>query len=129
MVTWVPTAPLVGVKPVMEGIEAMRKLVELVVVPAGLVTVMGPLVAPVGTMALSWVAEIKLKLAATPLNLTAEVPVKLSPRIVTVAPTPPEVGLKLVMRGRLMRVKFSVLVEAAKPLKTRTTPVTAVGGT
>jgi len=107
----------------------MRKLVELVVVPAGLVTVMGPLVAPVGTMALSWVAEIKLKLAATPLNLTAEVPVKLSPRIVTVAPTPPEVGLKLVMRGRLMRVKFSVLVEAAKPLKTRTTPVTAVGGT
>ena len=49
IVTLVPTSPLVGVKPVIVG--ATMKLVALVAVPAGVVTLSGPVVAPTGTIA------------------------------------------------------------------------------
>ncbi len=53
MLTEVPTAPLVGENDVMVGAPATVtvKFVELVAVPLGLVTVMGPVEAPEGTMA------------------------------------------------------------------------------
>ena len=75
--TTVPTGPLFGVNEVIEGGTVTTKLDELVPVPAGFVTWIGPVVAPVGTVAVSCVLEFTVKLAATPAKLTALVPVKL----------------------------------------------------
>jgi hypothetical protein len=47
-----------------------------VAVPLGVVTVIWPLVAPLGTTALIDVSELTTKLAKTPLNLTDVTPVK-----------------------------------------------------
>ena len=49
IVTTVPAGPLAGVKPVIAG--ATAKLLALVAVPAGVVTLSGPVVAPAGTVA------------------------------------------------------------------------------
>ena len=49
---------------------------ELVPVPAEVVTVTGPLVAPVGTVAVISPSELTEKLADTPLKATAVAPVK-----------------------------------------------------
>jgi len=51
IITRVPTLPLVGVKVMLAGVASTVKLVELVPVPATVVTLMGPVVAPVGTLA------------------------------------------------------------------------------
>ena len=52
IVTLVPTGPLAGVKPVIVGAGATTvKLVALVAVPPDVVTLSGPVVAPVGTVA------------------------------------------------------------------------------
>ena len=52
IVTLVPAGPLVGVKLVIVGALALTvKLVALVAVPAGVVTLSGPVVAPAGTVA------------------------------------------------------------------------------
>jgi hypothetical protein len=50
IVTPVPTRPLEGVKLVMVGGTATAKLLALVAVPAGVVTLRGPVVAPAGTV-------------------------------------------------------------------------------
>ena len=52
IVTLVPTGPLVGVKLVIVGgIAVTVKELALVAVPPGVVTLTGPVVAPVGTVA------------------------------------------------------------------------------
>ena len=52
IITFVPTGPLVGEKLVIEGAGTVTvKLVELVPVPFAVVTLIGPVVAPVGTVA------------------------------------------------------------------------------
>ena len=51
MVTLVPTGPLVGVKSVIVGGLITVKLLALVAVPPGVVTLIVPVVAPVGTVA------------------------------------------------------------------------------
>ena len=52
IVTLVPTAPLVGVKLVIVGALAVTlNTLALVAVPPGVVTAIGPLVAPAGTVA------------------------------------------------------------------------------
>ena len=51
IVTLVPTGPLVGVKLVTVGAGTTVKLLALVAVPPGVVTLTGPLVAPAGTVA------------------------------------------------------------------------------
>ena len=51
MVTLVPTRPLVGVKEVIVGATMTTKSAVLVAVPAGLVTLILPVVAPSGTVA------------------------------------------------------------------------------
>ena len=71
------------------------KLPELVAVPAGVVTVTRPVVAPLGTVAEIAVLEVTVNDAATPLNLTAVALVKFVPLIVTVVPTFPLVGERL----------------------------------
>ena len=75
------------------------KLFVLVAVPPGVVTLSGPVVAPVGTVAWIVVAEVTVKLALTPLNVTVVAPVKFVPLIVTLVPTGPLVGVKLVIVG------------------------------
>jgi hypothetical protein len=89
--TLVPTGPLVGVKLVIRS--ATRKVNGAVVaVPAGFVTLIGPVVALAGTVAVICVFESTPYVAATPLNLTAVVPEKLTPVMTTLAPTPPLPG-------------------------------------
>ena len=63
------------------------KLLVLVAVPADVVTLSGPVVAPAGTVAWIAVSEVTVKVAPKPLNATAEAPVKLVPLIVTNVPT------------------------------------------
>ena len=50
IVTLAPTRPLEGVKLVMVGATTTAKLLALVAVPAGVVTLRGPVVAPAGTV-------------------------------------------------------------------------------
>ncbi len=49
--TLVPTGPLVGEKPAIVGEPITVKLLALVAVPPGVVAAIGPVVAPVGTVA------------------------------------------------------------------------------
>jgi hypothetical protein len=89
----------VGVKLVIVG-AATVKLDELVAVPPEVVTLSFPVVTPVGATAVMVVALVTEKLlAAVPLNLTAVAPVKFVPVRVTIVPTVPLVGMKLVIVG------------------------------
>src|SRR5436190_1140651 len=94
--------PLVGVKLVIVGADAATvtvKIDALVPVPPGVVTAIGPDVAPLGTVTVICVSEFTLKTAPVPLNVTEEAPVKFVPVMVTLLPTGPLVGLKLVTVG------------------------------
>jgi hypothetical protein len=78
------------------------KVATLVVVPDALVIAIVPVVVPAAGVAVICVLLTTVKeAAATPLNLTAVVPVKRFPVIVTTGklPTQPEVGVKLVIVG------------------------------
>src|SRR5438067_321136 len=101
MLTTVPTGPRIGLKLVMTGgNNSTLKSEVLVAVPADVVTVMRPVVAPFGTMVEICVSLPMVNVAVVPLNLTAVVPVKLIPVIVTPVPTAPAIGVKLRMTGR-----------------------------
>ncbi len=110
------------------GVTAV-KLVELVAVPPGVVTLRVPVVIPEGATAVIEEALVTLKLAAeVPLNLAAEAPVKLVPVSVTVVPATPLVGLKLVMVGGATTVKLLELVAVPPEVVTLIFPVvTPVG--
>ena len=90
MVTTVPTGPLGGVKLVICGVT--RKITLLESVPEGVTTLTVPVVAPAGTVVVIKEAETTLNVAAVPLNVTLVAPVSLVPRILTAAPTLPDVG-------------------------------------
>ena len=76
------------------------KLVLLVAVPEVVVTEIGPVVAPVGTLAFTLVADTNTNpVPMTPLNLTVDVFVKFVPLITTSVPTGPEVGERVVTVG------------------------------
>jgi hypothetical protein len=133
IVTLVPTGPLVGVKPVIVGGALLTtvKLFVLVAVPLGVVTLNGPVVAPAGTVAWIAVAEVTVKVALTALNVTAVAPVKFVPLIVTLLPTAPLVGVKLVIVGAEaeVTVKLFALVAAPPGVVTFRGPVVAPAGT
>jgi len=65
--------------PAEPGSLAVTVNVEELAVPDGVVTVTGPLVAPVGTVAFSEVSELTVNVAPVPLNATAVVPVNPEP--------------------------------------------------
>ena len=67
--------------------------------------------------------------ALTPLNVTAVAPVKFVPLIVTLVPTAPLVGVKLVMVGALDTVKLLALVAVPPGVVTLSGPVVAPAGT
>src|SRR5437870_3450190 len=109
IVTLVPTGPLVGAKLVIVGAGITVKLFVLIAVPPGVVTRSGPVVAPVGTVAWIVVAEVTVKLALTPLNVTVVAPVKFVPLIVTLVPTVPLAGAKLDLVGPLPALTVTVV--------------------
>jgi len=130
-VTLVPSAPLLGAKLVIAGAAAETlKLALLVEVPPGVVTPIGPVVAPAGTVAVICVPEFTVKTALAPLKVTAVAPVKLVPVIVTTVPAGPPVGVKLVMAGAgVVTVKLVLLVAVPPRVVTRIGPVVAPAGT
>jgi hypothetical protein len=71
----------------------------LLALPDGVATLIGPLVAPAGTVAVICVSEFTVNVPAVPLNMTAVAPVNPLPLIVTVVPTGPLEGLKPVIDG------------------------------
>jgi hypothetical protein len=75
------------------------------------------------------VAEVTVKLALTVLKLTAVAPVKFVPLIVTLVPTGPLVGAKLVIVGALTTVNALVLVAVPPGVVTLSGPVVAPAGT
>lgn len=103
MVTEVPTGPLAGVKLVMVGTTAVTvKLPELVAVLHPAVTLIVPVVAPVGTVVVIVVVVLKITVAGVPLNvitLFAATASKFDPVITMAVPSSPLVGVKLVIVG------------------------------
>ena len=100
IVTSVPGDPLLGLKLEIVGAGTTTvKLAALVAVPSGVVTRIWPDVAPAGTVAVTCDAPPTVKVAAVPLKVTDEAPVKFEPLIVTVVPTPPLTGVKPLIDG------------------------------
>jgi len=106
------------------------KSLSLLTVPFGVVTIILPVVAFVGTTAVIIVADTTVTVAeAVPLNVTAVVPVKFVPFIVTVSPYLPLVGEKLVIVGGGFTVKVPALVTVPPGVVTTILPVVAFVGT
>ena len=102
IVTGAPKTPLVGLKLLIVGAGITVKFVELVPVMPFTVTVIFPVVAPVGTVVVMLVFVLAVATAVVPLNFTAlfaKAGSKLVPVIVTTAPIPPLVGSKDVIVG------------------------------
>jgi hypothetical protein len=132
IVTLAPTTPDVGFRLVRLGVRTVTvKLTPLLATPPTVTTTF-PVVAPVGTSVTILVAVQLVGVAAVPLNLTVLVPCvapKFAPVIVTVAPTNPDVGFRLVMLGAgTVTVKLTPLL-ATPPTVTTTFPVVAPVGT
>jgi len=105
--------------------------VRLATVPAGVVTEILPVVAPAGTVAVIFVAELTVNVADVPPNLTAVAPVKFVPLIVTDVPTGPLFGENEVIVGAapLFTVNFVPLVSVPEGVVTEIFPVVAPEGT
>src|SRR5262245_8750294 len=71
---------------------ATVNVAALVAVPPGVVTAIGPVVAPAGTMAFTLDGEIQSNVATMPLNFTPVTVSSCVPVIVTSAPTAPASG-------------------------------------
>src|ERR1039458_4623206 len=69
-----------------------RKAMLLDSAPSGVTTWTVPVVAPVGTVVVTREGERTVKVAAAPLKVTLVAPVRFVPRILTLAPTLPDVG-------------------------------------
>ena len=94
MVTGVPTTPLAGAKDVIEGTIVTAKTVALLAIVVALVTVIFPVAAPAGTVAVICVSELIVKFAAAPLNATEVATLNPVPVNVTTLPTGPLAGVK-----------------------------------
>lgn len=131
IVTVEPTGPLAGVKPVIVGVPVTTKSAALVPVPFPFVTVILPVVAPVGTVVVIWESELTVNGAFTPSNFTVIVPVKSSPVMITVVPTGPLDGVneEIVGAHAVLTVKFVALVPVPSGLVTTILPVVAPTGT
>ena len=70
-----------------------------------------------------------MKLALSPLNVTAVAPVKAAPPIVTLVAAGPLVGVKSVIVGAGMTVKLVALVAVPPGVVTLSGPVVAAAGT
>ena len=121
-VTAVPAKPLAGANDAMEGGPRTVKLDALTIEPIVLVTVILPVVAPVGTVAVICVSEFTTNVvAAVLLNLTALAPQKPVPVIVVVDPTAPLAGANVVIVGAIAGA--TVKLAALTPLPSASTTV------
>jgi hypothetical protein len=103
IVITVPTGPLVGVRLVNVG-GTVTVYVSALLARPPTVTTTAPVVAPVGTGTAMLVADQVAGVAAVPLKVTVLVPrvaPKLVPTIVTVVPSGPLVGDRLVRPGAM----------------------------
>lgn len=104
------------------------KLVELAAVPCGVVMSIVPVTAPVGTVSVTSVLDFTLNsVAATPPKMTALVWLRLTPVMVTLVPTGPLAGVKLVICG--VTRKGRLLVSVPLGVTTVRLPVLAPVGT
>ena len=112
-VTVQPAAPLAGEKLLIVGVpvEVGVKLLLLQSVRFGVFTLIQPLKAPPGTVAVICVSEFTVKLAGTRKKVTALAPVKLVPVIVTVVPIVPPAGANELMCGLMVKLA----ADAAEP--------------
>jgi hypothetical protein len=132
----VPTPAFVGEKLIIVGMEINVNPAKFPV-PPGVVTDTAPPNVPEATTAVIRVAETITKLdAATPPKLTAVAPVKFVPLMVTVAPAPTLVGVKLVTVGGGISTKPArlpvppgVVTETLPLAPVATTAVICVGET
>src|SRR5204863_572378 len=109
IVSLVPTGPPLAVTLALALRDALPIFAALLAVPSEVVTLIGPLVTPAGTVAVIAVAELTVKLALVPLNSTALAPRKVEPLIVTLARRGPLLGVQLENIGGLMTVKLAAL--------------------
>ena len=129
IVTVAPTPPLVGEKLLIVGAGMTVKVLPLLAVPPAVVTLIGPVEAPAGTVAVIVVAEFTVNVALVPLNSTALAPVKLVPLMVTLVPTGPLPGVKLEIVGGLTTVKLPALFAVPPAVVTLIGPLEAPAGT
>jgi hypothetical protein len=133
MATEVPTGPEIGVNELMVGSGAVItvKFVELIAVPPGVTSLIGPVVAKVGTGATTCVAVLDVIAADTPLNVTEVAPLRFVPVMVTEVPTGPEIGENNLIVGAQCMPPTVKVAEVAVPLVfvAWIGPVVAPGGT
>ena len=92
--------------------DVTLKLPLVDAVPPGVVTEIGPSVAPAGTLAMICVpVPLTKKGVPVPLNCTALAPPKFAPLIVTLVPTGPLVGLNPVKLGGVPAAAGSAEIE------------------
>lgn len=103
-----PIVPLVGLNELMVGSPVPTVKLDVLIPDSDpTVTVIGPVVAPVGTVVVIEVVVLAETTAVTPLNFTMLFPataLKLLPVSVTCAPTTPFEGVKEVMTGEVGEV-------------------------
>ena len=123
-----PATTLGGLNPRIFG--TTLKAMVLAPVPAGVVTLTGPVCAPAGTVTLSEVAVTAVAVTDTgPENSTDVAPMRLTPVIVIVSPTRPVAGTNPVGLGGLNTIKSVALVEVPSIVVTLIRPVDTVLGT
>jgi hypothetical protein len=140
MVTLLPTGPDVGENPEMARVPPPPPPLEtvkseaLVTAPAGSFTLIGPLVAELGTVAVICASESTVKWAFTPLNFTTVTPLNPLPAMVTLVPTGPDVGVNPEIASpppppEEVTVNAEELVAVPAPVVTEIGPVEAEAGT
>ena len=129
IVTCWPTYPEAGETPANAGGCGTVSEDELVAVPLGVVTLIRPVVAPVGTWALMSIDEFTTKLESDlPLNVTLVAPVKPLPWMSTLVPTGPLAGANEPIVGG-GTVNGEELVAVPLGVVTEIGPVVAPSGT
>jgi len=103
------------------------KVPELIAVPPGVVTAILPVFPLRGAAVVTCVAELTVKFACPPPNVTLVVPVSPVPVMTTCVPSGPLVGLKPEITG--MTLNFLLLTLIPEGVVTVTDPVVPVTGT
>jgi len=129
-ITVAPTEPVVGEKLVNVGVGNTVKFEKLVTVTPLVVTAIGPVIAPGGTVTVMDVGDAAETTAGTPLkNCTVGLAPKFVPVRITVAPTAPLAGEKEASVGVGNTVKFVALATVTPLVVTEIGPVEDPAGT
>src|SRR6266567_1374725 len=111
-------------------LEVIPNDMELVPVPSGVVMLIGPLVAPAGTVSVICVSETTVnELPGVPLKFTAVAPVKPEPLMVTLTPNVPVVGVNEAIWGGTRTVNALELTPVPPEVVTLINPVDKPAGT